>query len=232
MFAFESIVEEKIREAIAAGEFDHLPGKGKPLSFDDSPSWRPEERLAYLVLKNANYLPEPLQLRKELEIALHELDRFGRQCHERLGEFLSHARALRSTQTQNFPEQPVAKLEGFVLRCDRSFRQFREQKHKSQRGKDVRSCFRRNGSQQDDEQLKALYRVYLNERQWLRNHLKELALKADEIAKRLQAALVENEIRDHRPLVLLLGHPQIATENLLSQFDREFPVVPREFSHD
>jgi len=32
--AFEKIAEEKIQEAIATGEFDDLPGKGKPLDLD------------------------------------------------------------------------------------------------------------------------------------------------------------------------------------------------------
>lgn len=33
-------VEERISEAIARGDFDHLPGSGKPLSrSDDGPGW-------------------------------------------------------------------------------------------------------------------------------------------------------------------------------------------------
>ena len=32
--SFEKIAEEKIEEAIAAGEFDNLPGQGKPLDLD------------------------------------------------------------------------------------------------------------------------------------------------------------------------------------------------------
>ena len=32
--SFEKIAEEKIQEAVAAGEFDDLPGKGKPLDLD------------------------------------------------------------------------------------------------------------------------------------------------------------------------------------------------------
>ena len=33
--SFEKIAEEKIQNAIAAGEFDNLPGKGKPLEKEE-----------------------------------------------------------------------------------------------------------------------------------------------------------------------------------------------------
>lgn len=62
---FQKIVEEKIREAIERGEFDNLPGKGKPLSFDDDQV--PEDkRLAYKILKNAGCVPPELELKKEI----------------------------------------------------------------------------------------------------------------------------------------------------------------------
>jgi len=64
MLAFERLAEEKIRAAIAAGEFANLPGKGKPLDLAEPPGVRPEDRLGYLVLKNGGFLPEYLQWRK------------------------------------------------------------------------------------------------------------------------------------------------------------------------
>jgi DnaJ family protein C protein 28 len=48
-------VEQSIREAMARGDFDDLPGKGKPLSWDsprDDDTW-----LASHLLKNAGYRP-------------------------------------------------------------------------------------------------------------------------------------------------------------------------------
>ncbi len=63
---FQRIVEERILEAERAGAFDNLPGKGKPLKFDDQ-SWVPEElRVAYHVLKNAHVLPPEAELLKEI----------------------------------------------------------------------------------------------------------------------------------------------------------------------
>jgi len=72
MLAFERLAEEKIRDAIAAGEFDRLPGKGKPLHFDELIGLRPEDRMAHTVLKNSGFLPEHLEWRKELETCLTE----------------------------------------------------------------------------------------------------------------------------------------------------------------
>nr|WP_295971307.1 DUF1992 domain-containing protein [uncultured Bacillus sp.] len=52
-------VEEKIKEAVNNGEFDHLPGKGKPLDLtDEMPGLSSELKMAYKVLKNAGYLSE------------------------------------------------------------------------------------------------------------------------------------------------------------------------------
>lgn len=68
---FLKIVEEKIREAMEKGEFDDLPGKGKPLAFDAA-AVPEDKRLAYKVLKNAGCLPPELELKKEI-VALREL---------------------------------------------------------------------------------------------------------------------------------------------------------------
>lgn len=72
MFAFEIIAEERIREAMERGEFDRLPGAGRPLAFDDDAMIRPELRVAYKILKNAGCLPPELELRKEI-VALRDL---------------------------------------------------------------------------------------------------------------------------------------------------------------
>ncbi len=65
---FEKIAEEKIREAMERGEFDDLPGSGKPLQGLDSYFATPEEvRLGYSVLKNAGVVPEEIALLKEIK---------------------------------------------------------------------------------------------------------------------------------------------------------------------
>lgn len=66
IYGYQKIIEEKIKEAQERGEFDNLPGKGKPLDLDDENGIPEDLRLAYKVLKNANCLPPELELRKEI----------------------------------------------------------------------------------------------------------------------------------------------------------------------
>jgi hypothetical protein len=62
----DKIAEERIREAIERGDFDDLPGKGKPLDLEDDSHLPQDLRMAYKILKNANCLPPELELRKEI----------------------------------------------------------------------------------------------------------------------------------------------------------------------
>jgi hypothetical protein len=67
MDLFAAIAERRIQEAMERGEFDDLPGKGKPLSLeDDDPMVPAELRMAYRMLKNAGMLPPELELHKEV----------------------------------------------------------------------------------------------------------------------------------------------------------------------
>jgi hypothetical protein len=69
---FARIAENLILEAIEAGLFDNLPGKGQPLQLEDDRHIPPELRLAYKILKNADCLPPELELRREI-ITLQDL---------------------------------------------------------------------------------------------------------------------------------------------------------------
>ncbi|MGH9853648.1 MAG: DUF1992 domain-containing protein, partial [Blastocatellia bacterium] len=64
---FEKLAEEKIKEAIDNGEFDNLPGKGKPLDLESYFATPADLRLGYSVLKSAGCLPEEVALMKEIE---------------------------------------------------------------------------------------------------------------------------------------------------------------------
>lgn len=65
MFLIDQWVEKRIKEARENGEFDNLPGAGRPLILDDDNGIPEELRTAYRILKNAGYLPPELQDRKE-----------------------------------------------------------------------------------------------------------------------------------------------------------------------
>lgn len=66
MGQFDDLVEQRIRAATADGVFDDLPGRGRPLVLDDDALVPEDMRLAYRVLKNAGYLPETVELRREI----------------------------------------------------------------------------------------------------------------------------------------------------------------------
>ena len=61
LYGFEKIVEERILKAQKRGEFENLPGAGKPLVFEDNRFISEELRLAYKILKNADFLPVEIE---------------------------------------------------------------------------------------------------------------------------------------------------------------------------
>ena len=53
---------------MANGEFDNLPGAGRPIDLEDyDPLMPPEARMAWRLLKNADMNPEDLLLREQDE---------------------------------------------------------------------------------------------------------------------------------------------------------------------
>ena len=60
------IAESRIQEAMEKGEFDNLPGAGKPLCFENTDNVPEELRMAYKILKNAGAIPEELARRREI----------------------------------------------------------------------------------------------------------------------------------------------------------------------
>jgi hypothetical protein len=66
-YGFEKIVEERILRAQKRGEFENLPGAGKPLKFEDDRFVSEELRLAYKILKNADCVPVEIELKKEIK---------------------------------------------------------------------------------------------------------------------------------------------------------------------
>ena len=90
---FDKLVEQKIREAQRAGEFDRLEGAGRPVNLDAYFSAPEELRAGYAVLKNAGVLPEEAAVLKELNETAARLE----ECRdERERERLT--RAVRDLQ--------------------------------------------------------------------------------------------------------------------------------------
>ena len=94
--SFQKNVDEKIKEAIARGEFDNLPGKGKPLDLDAYFATPEHLRMGYSILTNAGIVPEEIDLlrqienlKESLECSNDEIDRTAlrRQLSEKLTRF-------------------------------------------------------------------------------------------------------------------------------------------------
>lgn len=66
MSVMDQLVETRIRQAESAGDFDNLPGQGKPLVPDDNALVPEEVRVGYRLLKNAGAIPPELQRRLEI----------------------------------------------------------------------------------------------------------------------------------------------------------------------
>src|SRR5689334_23218372 len=93
MLLFEILAEQKIREAIERGDFDGLPGAGKPLDLQEDPLVPEELRVAYRILKNAGFVPPELELANEV--------RSIEQLLESLPAGEQRSRALRKLQLLN-----------------------------------------------------------------------------------------------------------------------------------
>ena len=73
--SFDRLVEQKIREAMAEGEFDGLEGAGRPIDLEAYFATPEELRAGFAVLKNAGVPPEEVQLLQEIDALKRELAR-------------------------------------------------------------------------------------------------------------------------------------------------------------
>ena len=74
MNLFAILAEERIREAQDRGEFDNLPGQGRPLQLEDDSHVPQELRMAYKLLRNGGYLPPEIEEHKEIDSLLDLLE--------------------------------------------------------------------------------------------------------------------------------------------------------------
>lgn len=74
MDLFHILSEDKIKKAYEEGEFEQLPGFGKPLKLDDLSGVPEDLRMAYKIMKNAGFTEEENSLRKEM-LTIEELIR-------------------------------------------------------------------------------------------------------------------------------------------------------------
>ncbi|MBI5304849.1 MAG: DUF1992 domain-containing protein [Chloroflexi bacterium] len=73
---WEAGVEKTIREAMERGEFDNLPGKGKPLDLSVNPHTPEDWQLAYKIMRDAGVAPDWVEQGKEIRAALDALSKW------------------------------------------------------------------------------------------------------------------------------------------------------------
>jgi hypothetical protein len=72
---FALLAEGKILEAMEKGEFDNLPGKGKPVIVEDWTGIPVQLQIAYKILKNSGYVPAEVMLQKEITLLTSSLSK-------------------------------------------------------------------------------------------------------------------------------------------------------------
>ena len=92
---FSRIAENRIREAMAQGVFENLPGAGQPLNLEEYFSAPEDLRMAYSILRSANCAPVEVQLLSEIA----RLERNVAQS-ENAATRAELQRALQDRQTQ------------------------------------------------------------------------------------------------------------------------------------
>jgi len=70
MKGWESLIDQKIRQAMEQGEFDDLSGTGQPIDLSENPFEDPEWRLAHRMLRNAGFAPAWIEERKDIDAEL------------------------------------------------------------------------------------------------------------------------------------------------------------------
>ena len=113
---FEKIVEERIRVAQRRGVFNNLPGSGKPIRFEDDSLVREELRLAYKILKNADCIPQEIEIKKEINRAEDLLSGMGDTAEKyrilkKLNFLIMKLNTMRDTNIlSELPQHYAAKL--------------------------------------------------------------------------------------------------------------------------
>ena len=71
---FDILAEQRILDAVRNGDFDDLPGAGRPLVFEDELFVSPEQRMVNNILRNAGFTPPEIGLRKEIAALRAEIE--------------------------------------------------------------------------------------------------------------------------------------------------------------
>ena len=97
MGMWDTVMDELIQEAMRNGEFDNLPGKGKPLNLSTNPLGK-ETELAYSLLKNNDYTLPWIATRREI---FHEIEAFRAELGETFEVYSAEYRMTRDEMARS-----------------------------------------------------------------------------------------------------------------------------------
>lgn len=67
-----SYIDRQIRKAMEDGEFDNLPGRGKPLNLPDDEHAPDDMRLAYKILQDNDLAPDWIMLGQDIDTKIND----------------------------------------------------------------------------------------------------------------------------------------------------------------
>ncbi len=99
----EDSVAKQIRQAIERGEFNNLPGAGKPLDLGDDANIPSDWRLAFKMLKDANVSPQWIEQDKEIRAEIKALKEWleKRVAEQRRGKVALSSLALEKVPAEH-----------------------------------------------------------------------------------------------------------------------------------
>ena len=115
---FDKIVEERIKNAQKKGGFNNLTGSGKPLDLDDDSCVAEDLRLAYKILKNADFVPPEIEIKNEIKrtedlLAGMKDEKEKYRTLKKLNFLIMKLNSMRSTSVNfDLPQQYVEKVAG------------------------------------------------------------------------------------------------------------------------
>jgi hypothetical protein len=115
---FDKLVEERIKNAQKKGDFNNLPGSGKPLDLDDNSCVAEDLRLAYKILKNADFAPPEIEIKNEIKktedlLAGMKDEKEKYRTLKKLNFLIMKLNSMRSSSVNfDFPQQYVEKVAG------------------------------------------------------------------------------------------------------------------------
>lgn len=193
-------IDDLLATAVTPDAIRHLPGKGQPLDLDGYFRADPEQRMAGRLLRDNDVLPQPLQDRRDAEVARHRAEDALAWASEELTRRrhrIEQWGACVAATTVADPILPDDLRPGLV------------------------SLLRPVDAASVAEQLQQELDAYRRQRRQARQHVRQLAEAADALAGTLNEQIV---LSRHLPALLQVS--RMDTAGVLARFDAVAPDLP------